>query len=90
MKTIKIGSVPYLNARPLVNFFATPEGKSTQIEVVEAVPSKLAQMLEGGEISVALVSSIELVLLSARMARWRASNSFTGRRCHFIAFNLSP
>jgi chorismate dehydratase len=58
---IKIGSVPYLNARPLVNFFATTEGQSTQIEVVEAVPSKLARMLEEGEIAVALVSSIELV-----------------------------
>jgi chorismate dehydratase len=63
---IKIGSVPYLNARPLVNFFATPEGQATQIEVIEAVPSKLAQMLESGEISVALVSSIEL----ARQPSW--------------------
>ena len=55
---LRIGSVPYLNARPLVHFFSAFE---SDIEVVEAVPSQLAKMLEAGAIAVALVSSIELM-----------------------------
>jgi chorismate dehydratase len=57
MKT-RIGSVPYLNARPLVHYFLHHE---TDIEVIEEVPSRLAALLEAGEIHAALVSSIELV-----------------------------
>ena len=56
---IVIGSVPYLNAKPLIRWFDTPEGKASGIEVVLATPSKLAQMLEDGEVAVALVSSFE-------------------------------
>jgi chorismate dehydratase len=56
MTTI-IGSVPYLNARPLVKWFQTPEGINSGIEVVERPPSELASMLESGEIDVAMVSS---------------------------------
>lgn len=60
MSTI-IGSVPYLNGRPLMRWFTdTPEGKASGITVVEAVPSVLARMLEAGEIATALVSSVEL------------------------------
>ncbi len=56
-----IGSVPYLNARPLVRWFSETEaGRAAGIEVVEAVPSALARMLEGGEVAAALVSSFEL------------------------------
>jgi len=55
-----IGSVPYLNGKPLNRWFTdTPEGRATGIGVVEAVPSRLATMLERGEIAAALVSSIE-------------------------------
>jgi chorismate dehydratase len=53
--------VPYLNARPLVRWFSdTEQGRASGVRVVEAVPSKLAQMLARGEVSAALVSSFEL------------------------------
>ena len=59
-KTV-IGSVPYLNARPLVRWFTdTEEGRAAGIEVVEAVPTALAVMLERGEVAAALVSSFEM------------------------------
>jgi chorismate dehydratase len=58
---ITIGSVPYLNARPLVRwFYDTEEGRASGIRVVESVPSELARMLERGEVAAALVSSVEL------------------------------
>lgn len=61
MKTITIGSVPYLNARPLVRWFQdTQEGRDCGVDVIEAVPSELARMLERGEVATALVSSFEL------------------------------
>lgn len=52
-----IGSVPYLNAKPLIRWFDTEAGKRSGYQVIEATPSVLAQMLEKGEISLALVSS---------------------------------
>lgn len=61
MSQITIGSVPYLNARPLMRWFTeTPEGRASGIEVIEAVPSQLAKMLERGKVACALVSSVEL------------------------------
>lgn len=58
---IVIGSVPYLNGRPLVRWFTdTEEGRASGIKVVEAVPSVLARMLEADEIAAALVSSVEI------------------------------
>ena len=58
--TIRIGSVPYLNEKPLTRWFShTDEGRASGIEVVYAVPSQLARMLADGEIAAALVSSFE-------------------------------
>lgn len=58
--TVVIGSVPYLNEKPLTRWFGhTDEGRAAGIEVVYAVPSELARMLRGGEIAAALVSSFE-------------------------------
>ena len=58
--SIRIGSVPYLNEKPLTRWFShTDAGKASGIEVVYAVPSQLARMLAGGEIAAALVSSFE-------------------------------
>lgn len=56
---LRVGSVPYLNARPLVH------GLDADPEVVysEAVPSALAVDLERGAVDVALVSSIERLRL---------------------------
>jgi chorismate dehydratase len=57
---VVIGSVPYLNEKPLTRWFAHSEaGRASDIEVVYAVPSELARMLETGEIVAALVSSFE-------------------------------
>lgn len=58
--SIQIGSVPYLNEKPLTRWFSqTEEGRASGFEVVYAVPSALARMLEEGEIAAALVSSFE-------------------------------
>jgi len=58
--SIRIGSVPYLNEKPLTRWFSKADaGKASGIEVVYAVPSQLARMLESGEIAAALVSSFE-------------------------------
>jgi len=58
--TRRIGSVPYLNARPLVEWFSrTAEGRESGIEVVEAPPSQLSDMIAAGEIECGLVSSVE-------------------------------
>ncbi len=58
--SIVIGTVPYLNEKPLTRWFrATAEGRASGIEVVPAVPSALARMLAEGEIAAALVSSFE-------------------------------
>lgn len=58
--TVLIGSVPYLNEKPLTRWFThTEEGRRSGIKVVYDVPSRLAQMLADGDISAALVSSFE-------------------------------
>ncbi len=58
--SIVIGTVPYLNEKPLTRWFAqTDEGRASGIEVIAAVPSALARMLASGEIAAALVSSFE-------------------------------
>lgn len=58
---LTIGTVPYLNARPLVRWFTdTEEGRASGIRVVEAVPTRLAVMREQGEVAAALISSFEL------------------------------
>ncbi len=47
--SIVIGSVPYLNEKPLTRWFShTEEGQASGIEVVYAVPSELARMLAAG------------------------------------------
>jgi len=58
--TTRIGSVPYLNEKPLTRWFShTDEGRESGVEVAYAVPSELARMLAAGEIAAALVSSFE-------------------------------
>ena len=55
MDTVRIGCVQYLNTLPLI------EGLRTwrDVEVVTAVPSRLAGMLIGGDVDVALASVID-------------------------------
>ena len=50
--------MPYLNAKPLVDWFHSPEC-DVEVELVYAVPSKLAQMLREGTLDVANVSIFE-------------------------------
>ena len=58
--TVIIGSVPYLNEKPLTRWYShTDDGRASGIEVVYAVPSELARRLASGEIAAALVSSFE-------------------------------
>jgi chorismate dehydratase len=56
--TIRIGSVPYLNAKPLVDWFHSPECDA-EVELTYAVPSQLARMLREDALDVANVSIFE-------------------------------
>src|SRR5689334_22995128 len=58
---MRIGSVPYLNGKPLVDWFHTGEAEGG-IEIEYAVPSRLAAMLRAGEIDVANCSIFEGLL----------------------------
>ena len=53
-----VGSVPYVNAVPLVAQFESL-GEASPVRVRYAVPSQLPAMLESGEADAILVSSIE-------------------------------
>src|SRR5687768_17102849 len=56
MQRLRVGSVPYLVARP-INFGLETDPR---VELVRDVPSRLIDRLRAGEVDVALVSSIEL------------------------------
>lgn len=56
--TIRIGSVPYLNAKPLVDWFHSGECNA-DVELIYAVPSQLATMLREDRLDVANVSIFE-------------------------------
>ena len=59
MPNLRIGCVPYLNAKPLVDWFHSDECDVAS-EVVYAVPSELADLVRKDQVDVALVSSFEL------------------------------
>lgn len=56
-RTWKIGSVPYLNAKPLTALFESQEEKE-QVSVMYSPPAILAEWLGKGMVDTALVSSI--------------------------------
>lgn len=56
----KIGCVPYLNAKPLIDWFHTSDCDSPA-EIVYVAPSELACLLRESAVDVALVSSYELL-----------------------------
>lgn len=57
MARFRVGSVPFVNARPLVSWF---EGEGRQhVEVVYDQPSKLPRMLDDGDCDAVLVSSFD-------------------------------
>src|SRR5471032_1724555 len=53
-----VGSVPYLNAKPLVRAFEV-WGEESPVNVIYEVPSKLPALLAAGEVQAIMVSSIE-------------------------------
>jgi len=53
-----VGSVPYLNAKPLVRLFEDL-GERSPVKVVYDVPSRLPAMLKSGAVQAIMVSSIE-------------------------------
>lgn len=57
--SLRIGCVPYLNAKPIIDWFHSPDCDSGG-EVTYAVPSQLATDLREGRLDVALVSTVEL------------------------------
>src|SRR5579863_4984975 len=59
---LRIGCVPYLNAKPLIHWFDTPACQLEEVraEVTYTVPSELARLLREARLDVALVSSVEL------------------------------
>ncbi len=58
MKELRIGCVPYLNAKPLIAWFHSPECDSGA-QLTYGVPTSLAVGLEQGRLDVALVSTFE-------------------------------
>lgn len=57
----RVGTVPYLNACPLVDWFHF-DGKDRGVSVVDAVPSELAGLISRDEVSVGLVSTLQAIL----------------------------
>ncbi len=55
---VRIGSVPYLNAKPLVDWFHSDEC-DVDVDIIYAVPSELARMLREGDLDVANCSIFE-------------------------------
>ncbi len=62
MARFKVGSVPFVNARPLVSWFET----DGEVEVVYDQPSKLPRMLDDREVDAVLVSSYDTLRTPGR------------------------
>ncbi len=60
-----VGSVPYVNAIPLVLWFEEL-GDSSPVEVVFDVPSKLPELLDSGQADAILVSSVDALQTPGR------------------------
>jgi len=83
--TVRIGCVPYLNARPLVAPLMTEDGETppeAPYRLIFEPPARLAAMLEAGQLEVAIVPSIEYyrhedwrVLPDITISSWRAAES---------------
>jgi chorismate dehydratase len=64
MSLLKVATVDYLNARPLVRGFTHGEQKGT-VELVGATPARCAELLRSGQVDVALIPSIEYLRIPA-------------------------
>jgi chorismate dehydratase len=65
MKRFTVGSVPYVNAIPLVQMFEEM-GPASPVAVVYKVPSELPALLDSGEAQAILVSSIDALRTPGR------------------------
>lgn len=57
-RIIKLGCVPYFNAKPLIHGLKTPN--SGNIKLIYAIPSRLAGMILSGKVDTAIMPSVEL------------------------------
>lgn len=53
-----VGSVPYVNAKPLVHKFKK-DGLQSSVQVVYRIPSELPALIDSGDVQAALVSSFD-------------------------------
>lgn len=65
MAKFRVGSVPYVNATPLVWWFLA-QGDRSPVEVLFDVPSRLPAMLESGAVDAVLVSSVDALRTPGR------------------------
>lgn len=65
MMTFRVGSVPYVNALPLVSQFERL-GDESPVHVVGDVPSALPAMLDSGEVDAVLASSFDALTTPGR------------------------
>lgn len=56
MQQYRLGTVPYLNAKPLV--YAFEQSAPPNVTLIEEIPSRLVESLRAGRVDAALVSSI--------------------------------
>jgi len=56
-----VGTVPYLNACPLVDWFHF-DGKDSGVTVIDAVPSQLSKLITSGDVAVGLVSTLQAIV----------------------------
>ncbi len=86
---LRIGSVPYLNAKPLVDWFHS-EDCDIDAEITYAVPSQLARMLKEDALDVANVSIFECFQNSELLAVPDISISATGAVKSVRLFSRCP
>lgn len=72
MEKIKVGSVSYLNARPLLYGLQRSEALMQQMELIEEYPSKIGGMLIDGSIDVGLVP----VAVIPKMKDWHIISDY--------------
>ncbi len=86
---LRIGSVPYLNVKPLVDWFHQ-QACTEDIEIIYAVPSQLAMMLREGYLDAANVSIFEAFQNSRLQIVPNISISAIGRVKSVRLFSKSP
>lgn len=72
MEKIKVGAVSYLNTKPLLYGIKRSEEVMQQAELIEAYPSRIAEMLVEGTIDVGLVP----VAIIPRLKEWHIISDY--------------